>query len=327
MATAIETSSQSQASSPPSLLTSSLLGAIYVLAAIAVVLYAVPAIWSQMFGDISAAQDWRPAALLFAVRVAVLVGLAWFGVSLIGSNPAKGLRGGIFLVVALVLLTFFVVCGIGAAVSGAPGQVFTAIVAAAMVFGAFKLLTSARGERWMIALEDQGWFSGKSYKRVLGLKVRRITILGILLLLGSGIYTLIAQGSIPDNWTIQLPFTQQGEDGASKVFTLLTDAKYALPAFMIALGVWFAYRAVNVPTFAEFLIATEAEMNKVSWTNRKRLTQDTIVVLATTILMALFLLVVDLFWGWLLSTSVVGVLPPKSTDKQGKAGMVQEAKW
>ena len=50
-------------------------------------------------------------------------------------------------------------------------------------------------------------------------------------------------------------------------------------------------------------------------------------VLATTILMALFLLLIDLFWGWLLSTSVVGVLPPKSTDKQGKAGMVQEAKW
>ena len=74
-----------------------------------------------------------------------------------------------------------------------------------------------------------------------------------------------------------------------------------------------------VPSFAEFLIATEAEMNKVSWTPKRRLMQDTIVVLTTTLLMALFLLVVDLFWGWLLSNHYVGVLPLKiDRRRQGR---------
>lgn len=328
MATAVEPSSQSQAPSPPGLLTASLLGAVYVLAAVAVVLYAVPALWSQFVGDAFAGNDLLEGALKVGLKIAAIAVLAWFGTSLIGSNPPKGLRGGIFLIVALVLITFFLLCWIGTSVSGVPGQIFTAIIGGALIFGSFKLLTSARGDRWMIGLEEQGWFTAKPYKRVLGMKVRRLTILGILLLLGSGIYSMIFQGVLPDNWTIGLPFTQQdgAADGTPKVFTLLTDAKYTLPVILIGLVIWFAYRAVNVPTFAEFLIATEAEMNKVSWTSRKRLAQDTVVVLVTTILMALFLLVVDLFWGWLLSTNLVGVLPPKATDKQ-KAGAVKAADW
>jgi len=328
MATAIEPSSQSQAPSQASLLTASLIGAVYVLAAIAVVLYAVPAIWSQFVGDAFAGNDLLEVSLKALLKVGAIGALAWFGISLIGSNPPKGLRGGVFLIAVLVLFTLFVVCWIGTSVSGASGQIFTAIVGGALVFGTIKLLTSPRGKRWMISLEEQGWFSTKSYKRVLGLRVRRLTILGILLLLGSGIYSMASQGLLPDNWTINLPFTQQegAAEGTLKPFTLLTDAKYMVPVILIGLVIWFAYRAVNVPTFAEFLIATEAEMNKVSWTSRKRLAQDTVVVLVTTILMALFLLAVDLFWGWLLSTNLVGVLPPKSTNKQ-QAGAVEAAKW
>ena len=96
---------------------------------------------------------------------------------------------------------------------------------------------------------------------------------------------------------------------------------------LVLLVGWFAYRVVNLPTFAEFLIATEAEMNKVSWTSRRRLYQDTIVVLVTTVLLTLFLLVVDLFWGWLLSRQTVGVLPSKATDTQQKAGQREETRW
>ncbi len=106
----------------------------------------------------------------------------------------------------------------------------------------------------------------------------------------------------------------------------MPDARILVPLLLIALTIWVAWRAVNMPTFAEFLIATEAEMNKVSWTTRRRLAQDTAVVLITTFLMTLFLFVVDIFWGWLLSRQTVGVLPPRATDK-GKAGQVQEAHW
>ena len=98
------------------------------------------------------------------------------------------------------------------------------------------------------------------------------------------------------------------------------------PVALMALTLWVAWRAVNVPTFAEFLIATEAEMNKVSWSTRRQLAQDTVVVLLTTLILTLFLLVVDLFWGWLLSRNTVGVLPSRSTAAH-KGQEVQEQKW
>ena len=34
---------------------------------------------------------------------------------------------------------------------------------------------------------------------------------------------------------------------------------------LLAAGLWASYRLVNVPAVADFLIAVEAEMNKVSW--------------------------------------------------------------
>ena len=34
---------------------------------------------------------------------------------------------------------------------------------------------------------------------------------------------------------------------------------------VLAVGLWFSFRLVNMPPFADFLIAVEAEMNKVSW--------------------------------------------------------------
>ena len=73
--------------------------------------------------------------------------------------------------------------------------------------------------------------------------------------------------------------------------------------------VWVAWRAVNYPVFADFLIATEAEINKVSWTSRKALIRDTIVVLTTLFLMTVFLFVVDLFWNAVLSSHYIGVRP------------------
>ncbi len=322
MATALETSSQPQASRPPAgLVAASLIGAVYVLASLAVVLYAVPAIWSQVAGDTFRYIDIDPGRTL-AQLVAVFA-LAWFGSVLAGANPPLGLRGGVFLMVLAVAIIALIVLWVGMAGEGLPAQIATGVVAVALIFGAVKLFTSPRGERWMVSLESQGWFRTRSYKRVLGLKVRRLTLLGFLLLGASGIYALYSQSSLPDNWTVSIPFTQKAgaPDGTPKTFTLLTDARYTIPILLMLLTVWMAYRAVNVPTFAEFLIATEAEMNKVSWTSKRRLAQDTVVVLITTILMALFLLVMDMFWGWLLSK--VGVLPPKA-DKHKE---VMEQKW
>ena len=132
-------------------------------------------------------------------------------------------------------------------------------------------------------------------------------------------YALLAQGTLGSgDWSLELPFTDTR-------LTLLTDKQYTIPLLLFGLTLWGAFRAVNMPTFAEFLIATEAEMNKVSWRTRRRLFQDTVVVLVTVFLMTVFLLAVDLFWGWLLSLPRVGILPSKAdTEKKQEQ---QDVRW
>ncbi len=101
---------------------------------------------------------------------------------------------------------------------------------------------------------------------------------------------------------------------------LLPDVKYTLPLLLGALGLWVGWRAVNMPAFADFLIATEAELNKVSWTTRKRLIQDTIVVLVTLVMLTTFLFLVDILWGKILSWKAIGVLriPESKKDEEAK---------
>ncbi len=70
-------------------------------------------------------------------------------------------------------------------------------------------------------------------------------------------------------------------------------------SFALVLG-WLIFRIVHFPPFAEFLIATEAEMNKVSWTSKDDLFRATTVVLTTVLIMALFLFLVDTLWTYLL---------------------------
>jgi len=327
MATAVEPSPPTQPRTPSTtggLVLASLLGAVYVLASLAVVLYAIPTIWAEnVTPKLGGAMVSKP--LLIQVAVAALVGLWYFGTSLAGAHPPKGLRGGIFLMISTLFTAFFLGRAAGLAFGGGAGQVAAVVVVGAVVFFAFRLFTGARGPRWMVSLEEQGWFHGHTYKRVLGRLIRRLTILGILLVGFSGVYSLISQGTLPDHWDITIPFTEKPEGGL-KTFRLLPDFKYTAPLLLAALTLWVAYRAVNMPMFAEFLIATEAEMNKVSWSSKKRLAQDTVVVLVCTIFMALFLLSVDLFWGWLLSREAVGVLPSRSQTEQ-KGGPVQAARW
>jgi preprotein translocase subunit SecE len=88
--------------------------------------------------------------------------------------------------------------------------------------------------------------------------------------------------------------------------------RFGVPAAVgLVLG-WMIYRLVQYPPFVEFLIATEAEMNKVSWTSRDDLYRATTVVLATVALMAVFLFGVDWIWSNLLQ--IIGVLRFGSSD-------------
>lgn len=318
MATAVEPSSAPSAPGKAmSLPVASFIGAIYILAALAVVFYAVPLLLPDPPDRREVASD--VLATRLALQGVALVGLLWFGTKLTGESP-RGTRGGMFLMVSAAFLVFFTARAFMVGIEGPVGQIVGGVVGLLIAYGCVRFFTGRTGEGWMVSLEEQGWFSAAQYKRALGLRVRRLTVLGILIVGGTGAWAIRpATDMVPARWTLAMPFDLPP-------VTLITDANYAVPLLLAALTLWVAFRAVNVPDFAEFLIATEAEMNKVSWSSRKRLMQDTVVVLLTTLILTLFLLAVDLFWGWLLSRQTVGVLPGKATTSD-KAGQVREAKW
>jgi preprotein translocase subunit SecE len=68
---------------------------------------------------------------------------------------------------------------------------------------------------------------------------------------------------------------------------------YGIPALLAVglalLGIWM----LNKVSFVDFLIATEGEMKKVSWSSRPELIGSTIVVIATVVLLAAVIWVFD----------------------------------
>jgi preprotein translocase subunit SecE len=76
--------------------------------------------------------------------------------------------------------------------------------------------------------------------------------------------------------------------------------RYVIPTVTLLIGAWFGYRIVNYPTFADFLIAVEAEMNKVSWPTSTELVRSSIVVIVLIIGLTAVLFAYDTIWTGLL---------------------------
>ena len=142
--------------------------------------------------------------------------------------------------------------------------------------------TKAMGKE-RAAAGDSGWmqilhelFRYDLYKRTQGRMVRQITCLVIWV-------------------TFAL--------GAWRMFSLMGDPvfKYVLPSILLVAGLWIGYRAVNLPTFADFLIAVEAEMNKVSWPSQQELIRASVVVVVLIFGLTVVLYLYDVTWFWLLS--------------------------
>jgi preprotein translocase SecE subunit len=314
---------------PVSLWTASLMGGVYVLGVIAVVFYGVPALWhvgvSSWLAPATAGTFVDPALMIIA-DLAALALLVVFGMNLMGPHPLKGIRGGIFLGIASIFTGCLLVQRIAAVIerglaSFDLGKVLSFIGWAFCAWLFWKFIKSDRMPRWAVALESAGWFDAKSYKRNQGVRVRRLTILGLLLLLGSGVYTMMHNHVIGEHdGHVAIPFT-------NVVIQILPNPQFMIPVLLCGLALWFSWRVVNYPTFADFLVATEAEINKVSWTPRARLIQDTIVVLITVFIITLFLFVVDVFWGYFLSRSFIGVLPSDEELGQNKPQQVNTTEW
>jgi preprotein translocase subunit SecE len=123
------------------------------------------------------------------------------------------------------------------------------------------------------------------YKPTQGWYARVWTGIGLAGLMGAGVWRF---------YVVQLADT-----GAPMV-------RLGVPALITLAVGWFIFRVMHFPPFVDFLVATEAEMNKVSWTSREDLKRATAVVLITVFLMAVFLFGVDTIWAQLLR--VIGVL-------------------
>ncbi len=308
MATAVEPTTASAPHLPPdrpngSILPGSLIGAAIVLAGVVAAGY----VSTQL---VPATLPYIEAFRLTAFAVVAAAGVFLAG-KVAGMNPTRGVSGGIILTVSAVIATAFIVRAFLVNLADTSFGIYVAAgVLALCLFGIFRMLTSETGRGWAGMLDDQGVASFHSHKRTQGIHVRRYVMIGLLLVGGSGAYTIHEYQSLGTGDAVfSIPFTDL------KV-PLLPARELVVPALIALATLWVAWRAVNMPAFADFLIATEAEMNKVSWTSRKKLIQDTIVVLVTVVVLTLFLLVIDLFWGWLLSRSFVGVLPSQETQNQ-----------
>ncbi len=462
----------------------SLIGAVYVIVCLAVLGKALPYLWWEIIGFDENSMMY--AVLFLMVLAAAAVGLGFVGLRLLGTHAPVGTRAGIFVAVLGILLILLLTrwaslwieywVYVGHYFSPTVGAALTAAVGLALLGVGGYYFLDRRFEPYLIQLDEQGWFSATPYKGLQGQRVRRGTILGVLVIVGAGIYALVSRGTLqrgPADWEINVPYTGRamitndtrgdadaalakgfpdawdadkrelkqpvwmsrydlrdinedlshkvrirsrndsllpgidptnvvseadfkaaeaaigtgetpptktplnpaggdevsnyvkihnpgdssfgvntvvkktdfeaevqrlrgttpGTEGAAnqppatnkklptavpvalasgtevyQSLTILPSLQYTLPLLLIAGTLWLSWRVVNYPAFADFLIATEAELNKVSWTTRRKLMQDTVVVLATVFLMAVFLFAMDQAWSHLLSWKQIGVI-------------------
>src|SRR5689334_1112059 len=96
-------------------------------------------------------------------------------------------------------------------------------------------------------------FQSGLYKRNQGRVARQVTFAVIAVVVALGAWRMSV------SWAAEAP-----------------GLRYGVPVAVLVVGLWLAYRLVNVSKFADFLIAVEGEMAKVSWPSRTELFRSTI---------------------------------------------------
>lgn len=122
-------------------------------------------------------------------------------------------------------------------------------------------------------------FHTSVYKPTQGRVVRQLTALAVWVIVALGCWRLYA--------------TLQGSFGTASYMVP------AIPGVLLVIGLWFGFRVVNWPRFADFLIAVEAEMNKVTWPGKAELIRASIVVIFTIFFLAIILFLFDVVWRFI----------------------------
>lgn len=319
MAVAVNKDPQVKVSAAPmGLVGASLVGTAYVVLGVLAVCYLLPWVWQAYAA--TAVQDtlggFYNQGLLLLLMAGAAVGLVVVWRRTIGQRVPQGTRAGIFLTLfwlAVALVTTYVVLWlvekIFTLISGAETvQTNGPFLGGAVILGMaifwvrflYRRFTREKYLNGLQATEEQGWFTFKPYKRGQGLRIRRLTMLGLLLLIGTGLWFYRGAPNLNVWWSLTVPFFRDTP------LALIPAPGVTVPVLLGLGALWFVYRLVNWPRFADFLVATEAEMHKVSWATGKRLKQDTIVVLTTVVLMTVFLFSMDTIWSQVLKW--VGVI-------------------
>jgi preprotein translocase SecE subunit len=334
------TTEQLSANAQQQLAIGSAIGAVLVLAGLGFIFGGLPYAWVQgweaMFeGSDLGKNEFLRDALLILLDLVAIGGLVWGAYAAMQKHPQPGLRAGIVFFAIYLFAALWVVFWIGKSLEGqfpdnAPvGYTVLVVILAAFLAGAgYLYLKVPAWVGFLEAAEHQGWFHLHGYKGNQGVRVRRGTIIGVLAVGAAGIYTMVSHkyfgtevGGVSNDLAWEIPFS-----GIPPRYVFLMFKMHILiPTVLCVVLVWIAWRVVNIPVFADFLIATEAEMNKVSWTNRRRLWQDTIVVLTTVVLLTTFLFVLDLLWIKVLSAPGIQVLLIDPKQKQQE--QQEKAQW
>jgi len=135
-------------------------------------------------------------------------------------------------------------------------------------------------------------FSTSVYKRSQGRVTRQVTFLALTAAWGIAVWRL-AQ-ILPAWFAAGGPMTQALPAGD---FGFI---RFGVPLLIFAAGAWLAYRAVNLPRFAEFLIGVESEMSKVAWPSLGEVARSSAVVIFMIFALSFILAAYDLFWRFVL---------------------------
>lgn len=325
--------------------------------------------------------------------------------------PAKGSRsafvvGGFFFLalfcLSLTLLNWMEKSG------GQQAYLISAVLVVFLTIGARLFISRFLTRTAVAAMDDQGWTSLGSFKRVQGQRVRRLTMITLLIAVVSGAMSLMNAG-YGARWFAEFPLSGKFEivdphdakynkiplkagdsfsreqyqtlqndlkdlvlvggeavtvtiDGAESSFKpgdliprdlakkiqnilrdgrregdnqelktseavlpetrkidqlgmlLLPEGQLKVVALSI-IGFFLIWRLVNVPSFADFLIATDSEMSKVSWPPLKKLWRDTLVVVTGMFLMGGMIMAMDWVWRGVLTSISVLQFPATTDDK------------
>jgi preprotein translocase subunit SecE len=126
------------------------------------------------------------------------------------------------------------------------------------------------------------------YKRSQGRITRQVTFAALALIFAIGFYRMFEV----------LNLINVSEEKSWQVTVALMNAHMDvwLPSILGLICVWISFRLVNMPSFADFLIAVEAELNKVSWPTMTELVRASIVVLLSLLILASVIFVFDFIW-------------------------------